>query len=65
MNVDATRVAEEFEEMNIFKKGELAKETTFGYVISRIDEKWDLLSQKEQSRVCFLLTSLSLNLQSA
>jgi hypothetical protein len=65
MNIDVSKIIEEFEEMNIFKKGELTEKTTFGHVISGIDEKWDLLSAKEQSRVCFLLSSLSLRIQSA
>jgi hypothetical protein len=60
MNVNTARVIEEFEEMGLFRKGELVKETTFEYAISKIDNKWDLLSSKQQCIVCFLLSALSL-----
>ena len=60
MIMDTTRITEEFEAMGLFKKGELTKMTSFIYIIARIDDKWDLLSLKEQNRVCFLLSAVSL-----
>jgi len=60
MNIRTTRVIEELEKMNIIKENEVNDKTLFSYVISRIDDKWDLLSIKEQNRVCFLLSALSL-----
>jgi len=60
MNVDTTRIIEELEKMDIVRENEVNEKTLFSHVISRIDDKWDLLSPKEQSRVCFLLSALSL-----